>query len=1350
MAQQAQRMGTRLLHQLAGIGHGGKEEAPRPSQSSPTKGLASLFQKKSDTSASANNSFSTEAPNETQPMSFGEAYSRLQQPVAAEASQDLSDVGQRVGWSGNAQARGPAPSAYAQGEAPNAGVALGDAPNQSADAFGQPPSLPSQLGGPAHLPPVPHAGQPGADAYMTGAYAQGASTAAPGGMPSSPYAQGASTAVPSGMAYGHRPTPSTNAGAPADAQASSYPHTPYTPSAAEPMAYVRDAAAEPSPYVRGVAPDAAAHGRGEDSWPPPAAGTPAAVPSPVQQRLQSTPKTPSRRLDTAEITHLSRVYYIELLNFFRTDRSPTSLLTPSRSNAREKLTRLSRQQFAELSTDVHDELKRRQNESESVPFLPGRDDFHPRRNQARQKLATLPKNRFRDLASDVFFELERRFPELPAELRPEPIEDIFAARSSVASARTEAAAPPVPGAAAAPVDSRQPLASPATGTAISTDASDKAAEAQRQQSAEAQRQLAAAMAEAQQLSSPQVFVPARSTAVEESTGAPYADREAGDRDAAVPREAPADVDPTLSAAATSLQARSADEMQQMRAMYEERIAALQGRVEELEQQETLHARAREEASVHQNHALQLQQRLGDAERLVTEREALVRELEQRVQELEATSRRDRDADTHELEAHSLHARELESAHARQREAHARELETARATHAHELETARTTHARELELALAAHTRELERLRGEHARELSAAVAQTESLRSAHDEHLHELESTHAELRQHKADLDALRLQFNELHAAQSARSAGAQNEADWKREIDAMQRDTEEQQMVVQELRGEVASLLDELRRLSARNDAMTADKESDVAIIRDLHTQMSSYKRRFESAKAELRMAQSTAPRWSQPRLDEWRYVADRGAVADTNLASFQSSIDELLAAARSPQSSNVLVAMKTVVLATTLITDDIAKYESAPDNELHTLTSVQRDDLATLQASIPDALSNLMNVSRNHAASQGMAPVSLVDAAATHVAMAIVEAIKIVRLRRVPRPAEDDASLDASLDAPSGLKPLHMTPRSASGSGVFGGQRLRSVSTSSPSLRSLSYSHAGAPLDGLRSSPMRARRHEPPLPPAAAADEPREASAAAPPVAAPPAPSDTAASQPSRESGADAARAPPAEGTPLMPQVEAAESEAAAAAASARQSTAAAAPAPEPSVAALAAPVDPTTAAVPDSAMGGLGAPIVPPAQPPIETRATAVGPSAEEKENWAELRNYIEVQTEAIVHSIQSLLSALREGVQGVQLNENLTQITTIVSSIVAISRDNLPHMSGPRSRPIAAEAESIFAELTEYCDRLSDMQTDATFDRTTKSVMASASYGVAKGLKALNELLNAADEAAQYTA
>ena len=170
----------------------------------------------------------------------------------------------------------------------------------------------------------------------------------------------------------------------------------------------------------------------------------------------------------------------------------------------------------------------------------------------------------------------------------------------------------------------------------------------------------------------------------------------------------------------------------------------------------------------------------------------------------------------------------------------------------------------------------------------------------------------------------------------------------------------------------------------------------------------------------------------------------------------------------------------------------------------------------------------------------------------------------------------------------------------------------------------------------------------------------------------------------------------------------------------------------------------VDADAAALADYTAPRTAAPHEYTAPRPVEELAAAE--EVDDSENWAELRNYIEVQTEAIVHSIQSLLSALREGVQGPQLNENLTQITTIVFSIVAISRDHLPQSTSPRHAPIAAEAERIFAELTENCDRLSDMQTDTSFDRTTKSVMASASYGVAKGLKALNELLNDADEAA----
>ena len=94
---------------------------------------------------------------------------------------------------------------------------------------------------------------------------------------------------------------------------------------------------------------------------------------------------------------------------------------PRPNKARDKLLRLSSVQFQELSTDVFDELLRRQQSGRRTPnggtpdggpppYLLPKDTFHPKRNQARQKLSTLPPPRFRDLATDVFYELERRFP----------------------------------------------------------------------------------------------------------------------------------------------------------------------------------------------------------------------------------------------------------------------------------------------------------------------------------------------------------------------------------------------------------------------------------------------------------------------------------------------------------------------------------------------------------------------------------------------------------------------------------------------------------------------------------------------------------------------------------------------------------------------------------------------------------------------------------------------------------------------------------------------------------------------------------------------------------------------------
>lgn len=111
-------------------------------------------------------------------------------------------------------------------------------------------------------------------------------------------------------------------------------------------------------------------------------------------------------------------HYIMLRQYLASSlRDEKGNIRPNR--ARDKLLRLSVTQFMELSTDVYDELMRREDERlqrvKDVPrFLLPRTTFHPKRNQARQKLSTLPLDRFRQLATDVYYELERRVPRFAA------------------------------------------------------------------------------------------------------------------------------------------------------------------------------------------------------------------------------------------------------------------------------------------------------------------------------------------------------------------------------------------------------------------------------------------------------------------------------------------------------------------------------------------------------------------------------------------------------------------------------------------------------------------------------------------------------------------------------------------------------------------------------------------------------------------------------------------------------------------------------------------------------------------------------------------------------------------------
>ncbi|OUM66762.1 hypothetical protein PIROE2DRAFT_59195 [Piromyces sp. E2] len=87
--------------------------------------------------------------------------------------------------------------------------------------------------------------------------------------------------------------------------------------------------------------------------------------------------------------------------------------------AKEKLIKLTNQQFQELSTDVYDELIRRTYNSRDSDCLQSQSEFQPKRNEARAKLAALSQPRFRDLSQDIYNEIQRRFPNIITEIENE-------------------------------------------------------------------------------------------------------------------------------------------------------------------------------------------------------------------------------------------------------------------------------------------------------------------------------------------------------------------------------------------------------------------------------------------------------------------------------------------------------------------------------------------------------------------------------------------------------------------------------------------------------------------------------------------------------------------------------------------------------------------------------------------------------------------------------------------------------------------------------------------------------------------------------------------------------------------
>ncbi|PQE29965.1 hypothetical protein CJF32_00000630 [Rutstroemia sp. NJR-2017a WRK4] len=599
---------------------------------------------------------------------------------------------------------------------------------------------------------------------------------------------------------------------------------------------------------------------------------------------------------------------------------------PRPNRARDKLLRLSPVQFQELSTDVFDELLRRQQAGRRTPngqrndqqggpppYLLPKDTFHPKRNQARQKLSTLPPPRFRDLATDVFYELERRFPRFVGGDLPRI--------GSPASTRSRNG-------------NGQPGDFPPRGPSRMRRPSDASSIAY---SARSESRNGPRMPPGGNLGIPpspgippndygrptpktfqsNTIVPNKSTMVEDESGAE--DNDDDDNDAF-----------GLEGAARQRESKKSD-------------------------------------------------RSSTNQKLIDDYQSQVAELREKLDSMEDDLKRKDD--------------ELQNALNGQRGKDA---------------------------SLDSEKKEWADLR----------ISLENKLADAHNLN-DDLQSELARVRASQANSEReLRSRLTELQGTvDSGRGMGANN-PDLERENEELRAELREQQEITEEVRNEAREFLREMRMLSERSST-SYNREAELeSMVSKLEEEVNEWRNRYAKAKTQLRSMRANSMgltiQDAAKYVQESGFTQDDGLIKDVHVTKFQISINELLQTARSNDPMRVIEHMKSVIVTVRRISQDI---DEAPKS-----TGELAQKQAKLKAKLSATANNLITASKNFAGAKGLSPVSILDAAASHLTSTVVELVRTVKIR--PTPAgeleEEEVKL-APVETPKSLPVQEVKPEPA-----------------------------------------------------------------------------------------------------------------------------------------------------------------------------------------------------------------------------------------------------------------------------------------------------------------------------
>lgn len=324
--------------------------------------------------------------------------------------------------------------------------------------------------------------------------------------------------------------------------------------------------------------------------------------------------------------------------------------------------------------------------------------------------------------------------------------------------------------------------------------------------------------------------------------------------------------------------------------------------------------------------------------------------------------------------------------------------------------------------------------------LESNVANALNLNSSLQSELERVRSQHSDTERN------LRSQVDSLFKSASGDDEWRTRYENLKREHRALQVELLEQQQVTNEVKEEATIFLHEMKILSDRSGQTWEREEKLVHQVHRLEDEVKEWRSRYARIKTQLRTLRASSVGLSIPQPEAGKYAKDgvftqqEGLVKDIHVTNFQIAVDELLRCARVGEPEDVLDYMKSVVISVRHIIQDIGDTNSSND-----ALSQQKTKFKTR---ISATANNVITACKNFAASNGISPVSLLDAAASHLTTAVVELIRTVKIR--PTPADEFEEEDDAR-RPSSASPEYF-PIQNHGRTSTGGDSLYSAPSTPP----------------------------------------------------------------------------------------------------------------------------------------------------------------------------------------------------------------------------------------------------------------------------------------------------------